>query len=74
MRNTRKARPLVLATLALSFANAAGAHPGHGLDGAASSALHTLTEPVHVAPFALAALALGLLLRRRRRGARVGTR
>jgi hypothetical protein len=74
MRNTRKTRPLALATLALSFANAAGAHPGHGLDGAASSLLHILTEPVHVAPLALAALGLGLLLRRRRRGARARTR
>ena len=74
MRNTRKTRPVVLATLALSFASAAGAHPGHGLDGFASSALHYLTEPVHVAPLALAALALGLLLRRRGRGTRVGPR
>jgi hypothetical protein len=74
MRNTGKTRTIVLATLALSFANAAGAHPGHGLEGAASSALHYLTEPLHVAPLALAVFALCLEVRRRRRAARVGPR
>ena len=49
----------------LGVATAAAAHPGHGL--AAQSWLHYLAEPLHVAPIALGALALGLAWRRRAR-------
>jgi len=41
-----------------SVASAAAAHPGHGLAGGSESWLHYATDPLHVAPFVLAALAL----------------
>jgi hypothetical protein len=49
----------------LASASAAAAHPGHGL--AAEGWLHWATEPLHVAPPALLALAGMLLWRARRR-------
>jgi hypothetical protein len=55
----------------LVVANAATAHPGHGLG--APGWLHYATEPLHVAPVALIGLALALAWRRRTR-ARVPTR
>jgi hypothetical protein len=59
--------------LALPVASAALAHPGHGLDGGAWHRLHYLSEPLHVAPPALIALAFALVWRRLR-AARAGTR
>jgi hypothetical protein len=55
----------------LFVAGAAAAHPGHGL--APDGWLHWLTEPLHVAPLGVTALALALAWRRRAR-ARVPTR
>jgi hypothetical protein len=57
-------------TVALGFASRAAAHPGHGVGGESASALHYLTDPLHVAPWALGALALAIAWRRRRRRAR----
>ena len=55
----------------LALASAASAHPGHGIT--AEGRLHWATEPLHVAPPALLALAGVLLWRARRRsGARPG--
>ena len=65
MRNTRSALGEIFAVLLV--AGAAGAHPGHGLDGGSSQALHYLSDPLHVAPFALAAVTLALAWRRLRR-------
>jgi hypothetical protein len=59
---------------ALAFAQAAAAHPGHGLAGGSSHALHYLSDPLHVAPLALAGLALAVGWRRRRRAVRARTR
>lgn len=61
------------ASAALLVAGAAGAHPGHGLGGGSFGALHYLSEPLHVAPLALLALAVALAWRRLRR-ARAETR
>jgi hydrogenase/urease accessory protein HupE len=52
---------------ALLLASPAVAHPGHGLGGGSASWLHYLSDPLHVAPWALGALALGVWLRRSRR-------
>lgn len=46
-----------LAALAATLAAPALAHPGHGKDGGSHEMTHYLTEPVHVAPLGLAALA-----------------
>ena len=56
--------------LAIAVASVANAHPGHGQDGGSFSAMHYLTEPLHV--FGAFILFVGLvaggwLLRRRRR-------
>jgi hypothetical protein len=67
MPNQRTLSVLSTAALVMSLAGAAAAHPGHGLAGGSQSALHYLGEPLHVAPFVLAALALGLAARRRSR-------
>ena len=58
---------LGVGTSLLGVASAAAAHPGHGL---AHGWLHWATEPLHVAPPALAAV----LLWRARRRARVRIR
>ena len=57
----------------LALAHAAAAHPGHGLEGGSESWLHYATEPLHVGPIALVAVAL-VVARRRRRPARARTR
>ncbi|MBA3312184.1 MAG: hypothetical protein M3552_13755 [Planctomycetota bacterium] len=50
--------PRLLALFAVVFASLpAFAHPGHGKDGGSNELVHYATEPVHVAPFAFAALA-----------------
>ena len=54
-----RTRHLMSFVALLAFASPAAAHPGHGLGGGSTSWLHYLTEPVHVAPWAL--LALGAL-------------
>ncbi len=59
------ARFLALASAALGLASAAAAHPGHGLGDGSMHPLHYLSDPLHVAPFAVAALAIGLAWRRR---------
>ena len=60
--------------LVLGMAEAAAAHPGHGIGGGSEAWLHYLSEPLHVAPLALAALALALVRVHRRRAARARTR
>jgi hypothetical protein len=65
MRDTTST--LGAASVALLLARAAGAHPGHGLGGGSFDALHYLSEPLHVAPVALLALAAALAWRRLRR-------
>ena len=64
---------LGVACAALLVASAAGAHPGHGLDGGSTHWLHYLSDPLHIAPVALVALSLALAWRRRR-GLRAPTR
>jgi hydrogenase/urease accessory protein HupE len=54
-----------IAASCLLLASAAAAHPGHGLGGGSQSWLHYLSEPLHVAPLALAMLSVGLWSRRR---------
>ena len=71
MRNGTRA--LGAAGAALLVASAAGAHPGHGIGGGSTHWLHYLSDPLHIAPFALAALTLALAWRRRR-GLRAPTR
>jgi hypothetical protein len=56
---------------ALAIANAAAAHPGHGLEGGSSHWLHYLSDPLHVAPLALVGL---IAVVWRRRAARVRAR
>ena len=73
MRSTDRRPALVTVAAALLLASPAAAHPGHGLGGGSYHWLHYLTDPLHVAPFALAALALVLVIRARRR-ARARTR
>lgn len=63
MRNRTGSRAFALAATALSVASAAGAHPGHGVDGGSSHWLHYLTDPLHVGPIALVALTLALAWR-----------
>jgi hypothetical protein len=64
-----------LAGVLLGVASAASAHPGHGLDGGSESWLHYLSDPLHVAPLALAAVTLVLAARRWREArARARTR
>jgi hypothetical protein len=62
----------VLSTLSclwlITAATAAAAHPGHGLAGA-STWLHYLSDPLHLAPVAVA----GLVIAWRRRGATART-
>jgi len=55
---------LALACASLALASAAAAHPGHGLGGGSDSWLHYLTEPLHVAPPVLIALAVAQAWRR----------
>jgi hypothetical protein len=55
----------------IGMAAAAAAHPGHGLAGGSQSWLHYASDPFHVAPLVLVALAL---LWRRRSRARASTR
>lgn len=69
MRMATRMRALGAGASLVMAASAAAAHPGHGLGGDASGWLHYLTEPLHVAPLALAAVA-GVLVWRRRRSAR----
>jgi len=64
MRSSRTMRAASVAGAALSIANAAAAHPGHGLDGGSSHWLHYASDPLHVAPLALGALALAFAWRR----------
>ena len=72
---TRNDRRWMLAPLVSVFvvASQAAAHPGHGLGGGSYHWLHYLTDPLHVAPVALGALALVIIVRARR-SARVRTR
>lgn len=65
MRN--RTRTLAAASGMLLVASAAGAHPGHGLGGGSTHWLHYLSDPLHIAPFALVALTLALVWWRRRR-------
>jgi len=64
---------LGVACTALLVASAAGAHPGHGLDGGSTHWLHYLSDPLHLAPLALVAFTLALAWRRWR-GSRARTR
>ena len=73
MGSTDRRPALVTFAAALLLASPAVAHPGHGLGGGSYHWLHYLTDPIHVAPFALAALALLFAVRARRR-ARARTR
>jgi hypothetical protein len=65
-------RPWILTTFAgaLGLASQVAAHPGHGLGGGSTHWLHYLSDPLHVAPFAVGALALGIVWRRRSARAR----
>jgi hypothetical protein len=65
MRSSTKMRAATLAGAVLSVASAAAAHPGHGQGGGSAHWLHYLSDPLHVAPFALGALALAFAWRRR---------
>lgn len=49
-----------LAILGLALPVAAAAHPGHGLAGGSHAWLHYLSDPLHVAPAALALLAFAV--------------
>jgi hypothetical protein len=60
---------LVAFGAALGVASTAAAHPGHGLAGGSADWLHSLSDPLHVAPAVLVGLALGLVWQRRRRAA-----
>lgn len=46
-----------LTALTTVLAAPAFAHPGHGKDGGSHEVTHYLTEPMHVAPLAMAAIA-----------------
>lgn len=59
-------KALALAGVLLVLASGAAAHPGHGLGGGANDVLHYVSDPLHVAPWALAVLALAFVIRRRR--------
>jgi hypothetical protein len=50
----------------LALASGAAAHPGHGLGGGSNDVLHHLSDPLHLAPWALAVLTLALRRRRSR--------
>ena len=65
-------RPWILTTFAgaLVLASQAAAHPGHGLGGGSTHWLHYLSDPLHLAPFAVGALAIALAWRRRSARAR----
>lgn len=67
-------RAIGAAGAALALANAAGAHPGHGLAGGSAHWLHYLSDPLHVAPPVLVGLALAFVWQRRRRAVRARTR
>ncbi len=67
-------RPVLLSAAAFFVASSAAAHPGHGLGGGSAHWLHYLSEPLHVAPLAVAALALVFGLAWRRRSVRARTR
>ena len=73
MRRPNRQRAFTTFAAVLVLASPAGAHPGHGLGGGSTHWLHYLTEPLHVAPFAVGALALALVVRARR-SARARTR
>jgi len=47
----------LFASLALALTAPAFAHPGHGKDGGSHELTHYFTEPEHLAPVGLAALA-----------------
>jgi hydrogenase/urease accessory protein HupE len=50
--------PRLFALLAVVlFAAPAFAHPGHGIDGSSNSLTHYVTEPAHLGPVILAAVA-----------------
>jgi hypothetical protein len=65
-------RPWILTTFAaaLGLASQAAAHPGHGLGGGSTHWLHYLSDPLHLAPFAVGALAIALAWRQRSARAR----
>lgn len=48
---------VALAALWIAPSTPAFAHPGHGMDGGSHAVTHYLTEPAHLAPLALAAVA-----------------
>ncbi|HEX6984403.1 MAG TPA: hypothetical protein VF170_03455 [Planctomycetaceae bacterium] len=50
-------RRAVFAALTLALTAPALAHPGHGRDGGSHELAHYFTEPEHLAPVGLAALA-----------------
>lgn len=58
---------LGVGVIVFGVAAAAAAHPGHGLGGGSESFVHYVTDPFHVAPPALAVLALLQVWRRRER-------
>ena len=66
MRRSDRRWALVSFAAALVLASPVAAHPGHGLGGGSNHWLHYLSDPLHVAPFAVAGLALVLLVRARR--------
>lgn len=47
----------LVSAVAISMAGPALAHPGHGKGGGSHELVHYATEPLHIAPVALAALA-----------------
>ena len=73
MRSPNRHRAFTAFAAVFMLASQAAAHPGHGLGGGSTRWLHYLTEPPHVAPVAIGALALALAVRARR-GARARTR
>jgi hypothetical protein len=70
MRSNQRPWILAIEAGALVLASQAAAHPGHGLGGGSTHWLHYLSDPLHLAPFAVGALAIALAWRRRSARAR----
>jgi hypothetical protein len=66
MRRPNRRRAFTTFAAALMLASQAASHPGHGLGGGSTHWLHYLSDPLHAAPWAVAALVLVLLVRARR--------